>query len=338
MPYAELVEALSEAPSLAVTAFPDGNVDRRYRVHEGGGEVPSRRSFGGRIAGAADDFDLVTDGVEPGGQATNMAQQAAALGVEATLLGHLDAPIFGDLDFETVSMGDPARVELLRFDDGDLMLVEDPESHTAWGVDDLDAAAAAADGEPYAADAVCCGNWASFPEMTATLAELADRLACDVFVLDPGGVTGIDASAAAGLSDALATLDSACDAIVSVNRREARALAAAVDESGGNPIDRIRRAADLTGVALHGEDAAVAATPEGSHHVPSVDVADPVRDAGAGDRFSAGLAYGLATGWGWERALAAANACSTYFVEYGETATPGRLPAYLRNRGATDGA
>lgn len=339
MAYEELVELLSAPPAPAVAAFPDGSVDRRYRVREGGDRVSSRRSFGGRIAGGgADDFDLVAEGAAPGGQAPNMARQAAALGAETTLLGHLDAPIFADLGVETVSMGEPSRVEVLGFDDGDVMLVEEPSDRADWGIDDLDAAAAAAGSDPYAAAAVCCGNWASFPGMTEVLADLADRLTCEAFVLDPGEVTGVDGAAAADLSDALGRLTTACDVVVSVNRREARALASAVDETGGHPTERIRRAAGVAGVVLHGEDAAVAATADETHHVPGVDVADARRDAGAGDRFSAALAYGLAADWGWEPALALGNACAARYVEGGGTATADGLPSYLREREAVDGA
>lgn len=41
------------------------------------------------------------------------------------MYGHLDHPVFDNLAADAVSMGDPAEVSVLEFDDGDVLLVED---------------------------------------------------------------------------------------------------------------------------------------------------------------------------------------------------------------------
>jgi len=71
--------------------------------------------------------------------------------------GHLDHPVFDDLAADAVSMGDPAEVSVLEFDDGDVLLVEDSADVASWTLADLRAAAPDFDAT-VSADAVCCVN------------------------------------------------------------------------------------------------------------------------------------------------------------------------------------
>ncbi len=338
MSYERLVERAEDAASLTVASLPDGSVDTLYRVADGDGSVASRRSFGELVAaGESSSFVRERTGREPGGQATNMAQQAHALGDDVTLLGHLDDPVFESLPFETRSMGDPAMVDVYRFDDGDLMLAAVPDSRDGWGTAALDTAAESTDGSVYGADAVLVGNWAAFPSMTAVLSALADRVEDGTLLLDPGDVSSVDSGAAQGLCEALAALDERCEVVVSANREEVSGLAAATGERGGHVTDRVRRAADVSAVVMHGFDESIAATHHGRVLVPAVDVDGQVRNSGAGDRFSAGLARGRAAGWDWETALALGNACAGHYLERGETLSFDGLERYLDDRGMLDG-
>ncbi|WP_254534911.1 PfkB family carbohydrate kinase [Halomarina litorea] len=338
MSYERLVGRVEDASPLTVASLPDGSVDTLYRVEGGGGPVDSRRSFGERVAaGESSSFVRERTAREPGGQATNMAQQCHALGDEVTLLGHLDDPVFESLPFETHSMGDPARVDVYRFDDGDLMLAAVPDSRDGWGTAALDDAAEGASGPVYGADALLVGNWAAFPSMTAVLSALADRVDVGTLLLDPGDVSAIDSGAAQGLCEALASLDEGCEVVVSANREELSGLAAAVDERGGHVTDRVRRAAGVSAVVMHGFDESVAATRDGRHLLPAVDVDEGVRNSGAGDRFSAALARARAAGWDWPVALALGNACAGHYLERGETLRFDGLRNYLNDRGEVDG-
>ncbi|MFC7174198.1 PfkB family carbohydrate kinase [Haloplanus litoreus] len=82
-------------------------------------------------------------------------------------------------------------------------------------------------------------------------------------------------------------------------------------------------------MVVHGEEAAVAATPDGRVSVPTLDVSRALTETGAGDRFSAALARSLAAGWDWTLALAAGNACAAHYVSGQGTATRETLAAHV---------
>ncbi|MFC6837639.1 PfkB family carbohydrate kinase [Halomarina ordinaria] len=335
--YEALPDALDANSPVRVTALPDGSVDTFGPVHVGAGTVvEDRTDFAGRVeAGASKSFRLVPRRREPGGQATNMALQAHALSDDVTLYGYLDDPLFADLPFETVSMGTPARVSVCEFVEGDVVLAEASGDVSAW---DLAALDDVADLEAaLGADAVCCGNWVSIPGMTDALRALGDHLLADVFVFDPGDLTGTDPSFLADFLDALAVVgDGWSRVVLSVNRREADALASAggvgTDATGVDFAARLaglRERTGISGVVCHDEAAATAATPDDVVHVANLETEDVTRQTGGGDRFDAGLAHGLAVGWGWRSALGLANTCASYYVERGETVTREDVRPYL---------
>jgi sugar/nucleoside kinase (ribokinase family) len=314
MAYDALVARLADGlDPVCVGAFPDGSVDDYYRLHDGESTVTSRAAFAAGITAGRDSFTLEHVVTEAGGQAVNAARQAAALGDDTLLAGHLDHPIF-EFDFETVSMGDPARVRVCLFEADDVMFVEESADLADWSVADLQGAL---DVDAFLErDALCCTNWASVPGLGSAFHDVAARDPDGgVLCLDPGPLSTAQAS---DLLDALAPLGDAYDVVVSVNDDEAERLAAAVGHDGRPTdcavLDAIRAAANATGVVVHGADAAVASTPDGRVSVPTLDVSRGVTETGAGDRFSAGLARSLAAGWAWDLAVAMGNACAAHYV------------------------
>ncbi|AXG07534.1 hypothetical protein DU500_14470 [Haloplanus rubicundus] len=314
MAYDALVARLADGlDPVRFGAFPDGSVDDYYRLHGGESTVTSRSSFAAAITAGRDSFTLEHVVTEAGGQAVNAARQAAALGDDILLAGHLDHPIF-EFDFETASMGDPARVRVCLFEADDVMFVEESADLADWSVADL---RGALDVDAFLErDALCCTNWASVPGLGPSFRDIAARDPDGgVFCLDPGPLSTAQAN---DLLDALRPLGDAYDVVVSVNDDEAGRLAAAVGHDGrpteSATLDAIRAAANATGVVVHGADAAVASTPDGRVSVPTLDVSRGLTETGAGDRFSAGLARSLAAGWVWDLAVAMGNACAAHYV------------------------
>lgn len=335
MPYQRLAARLADSPSPTVSTLPDGSVDRYCRLSAGGfGPVDRRRTFARELeAGRRKGFGLDPIHVEPGGQAVNAATQAHALGGEVTCYGHLDDLVFDDLPFDTVSMGEPAVVNVLDFEDDDLLLVEHSPDIRAWTLADLRAVASLE--TVFSADAAVCTNWVSSPGMADAFHELADEALPRVpVVFDPGDVLGSDTDSHRALREAVAALHATLDVVVSVNRTELHALTAALPDPPAPPVDdhdrvRVLRAAfGGATVVKHGKQEALAATDAGVVAIDNL-VVDDKRQTGGGDRFAGGLAVGLGAGWDWEIALACGNACASHYVSTEETATADELPAWV---------
>lgn len=341
MGYDRLLTRLDEAADAddggaPLVALPDGSVDVFYRLHDGRDRrVETRAALAERIVrGGVSSFRTDERDRQPGGQAVNLARQAAALGDEVTLYGHLDHPVFDDLPVETHSMGDPAWVQAFAFDDGDLMLSEWSAALGEWDVETLRAVSGAMDAVTSAA-VVCVVNWLSVPGVEGALREFATLPVEDVtFVLDPGDVTGMDDEGLRSLHDALGALASTATVVTSTNVPEMLRMADAADVPGGSIPDRLtalREGVDLDAAVVHGQERALAAIPDDLVTVPTLPVDRAVRHTGAGDRFDGGLAHALAVGWDWSTALAAGNACAAHFVATADTADPSALRSSLRD-------
>ncbi|MCU4973772.1 hypothetical protein OB955_13615 [Halobacteria archaeon AArc-m2/3/4] len=282
MGYGELVDRFTDDIELRVTAFPDGSVDTYYSVFDEHGErITDRKTFGECIA--CDDLTSIPierDSREPGGQATNMAVQAHALGGEKTVVGHLDDPVFDGLPFETLSMGEPARIDVYPFDDDDLVISRTSSDLDSWSLADLRAARSPS-WDLLSADVVCCGNWASLEGVTAALAELAE-LAGEAdetdetgetggaseggtFVLDPGPVKNRPRVAVSELLTTLGELESAFDVVYSVSPAEFEYTveAAGIEaETDRERLAGVREVTGISGVVLHASERAIVATAE----------------------------------------------------------------------------
>ncbi|MFB6196131.1 MAG: PfkB family carbohydrate kinase [Haloplanus sp.] len=338
MPYDDLVGRLrSDFAPVSVASFPDGSVDDYYRLRDGDATVTTREEFAAAVAEGRDAFRLQHVMTTPGGQAVNAARQAAALGDDVLLAGHLDDAVF-EFAFETVSMGVPARVTVCLLGDDDLMLVERSTDLVEWTFADLREALGGRIDAVLERDALCCTNWASVPGLSAAVERIAARDPDGgVFCVDPGSITTRQAGE---LLDTAGRLEPAYDLVLSVNVAEADRLAAAVGAdriddpaAADDALEAIRTAVGATGVVVHDEDAAVAATSSGPVSVPNLDVSRTVTTTGAGDRFSAALARSLAAGWDWDLAAAMGNACASHYVSEGGTADRDALADYVRRYG-----
>lgn len=336
MAYESLVQRLSAGPSpRGIVALPDGSVDTYYHVREDRGDrIETRAAFGERIAaGDSRSFELVERATRAGGQSVNTARQAHALGAPVTLYGHLNHPELGPFPFETHSMGAPAKVEVLVFERDELMLSVESESIARWSVEDLLAALPARPDEAFADRVVCAENWVAFPGMDEALDHLADYdLAGVPVVFDPGDVTGATDGELAALRTTLRSLADTCDLVVTANEAE---LAYVADRFGLDDAPGLRSLQSDLGaraVVLHDERRATVASDDEQLTVPNFEGGRIVRRTGAGDRFDAGLAYGLAADWPWAATLALGNACASYFVEHGESATRSDLVEYVRRK------
>ncbi len=333
MSYDALVDRLDETNrSRRIVTLPDGSVDHWYAVDGPDGErLTSRDALGRRLVDDGDAFTLERIAVRPGGQAVNAAQQVHALGDEAVLVGHLDHPKLATFPFETHSMGDPRHVYVLGFDGEEVLLAERRAEDAGWGLADLTAAIDWTRIET--ADAICCVNWASYRGVTDVVAHLASHSPDDVpLVLDPGPLERADEGVLEDLLAALETAESSVDVVVSVNRAECETIArtfGVADDDLESTLIEVRTALEVSGVVLHGPDVAAAATPDGTCEVPMLSVDEPGFTAGAGDRFSGGLAVALARGWQWNVALALGNACSASFIARNETADAAVLESFL---------
>jgi sugar/nucleoside kinase (ribokinase family) len=333
MPYETLARRLDAPGAPTVTTLPDGSVDRFCTIADGTDPIATRTAFGRELLGDRSAFQYRVEATEPGGQAVNAASQLHALGGDVTCYGHLDAPAFDSLPFETVSMGEPAEVSVFTFEERDVMLVRNADV-TEWTLADLRRVGDLR--EVFGADAVCCGNWVSVPGMERAFHRLGEEeLPRRPFVFDPGDVVGRSHEEIAALHDAIAALQGTFDVVYSANRAEIRATSEPLSGPFDDDLDRlaaIRRRTGIEAAVMHAEDEAAAATREGRSRVGNVSVERPERHTGGGDRFTGALGYALACGWEWGTALACGNACAAYYVDSGATGDPDDLVEFLEGR------
>ncbi|WP_200530573.1 carbohydrate kinase family protein [Halorubrum sp. LN27] len=320
-----------------VIALPDGSVDRYYGVTDATGErIATRSAFVDLIsADGARSLQLTPEAVRPGGQAVNAARQVSALGPRVTLYGHLDDPALDGFSFPTVSMGSPATVHVLSFDERDLMLSVESDDIREWRVEDLFAAVPAPPDEWLSDEVVVLQNWVGVAGMTDALRALAEvDLGKATVVFDPGDVTASADEPLRALCRALGALADGCEVVLSANDGELGRLADAVgvDATGVGREPELREVLGVDAVVLHDERRAAAATGEMTT-VENFDAERVTRRTGAGDRFDGALATGLAAGLPWGECLALGNACATHFVERGETATRRDVRSLLARRG-----
>lgn len=334
MPYDRLARTLADRETAALTTLPDGSLDYFCTVAEGGDRrIESRKAFARAVLDERDSLRFRVDTVEPGGQAVNAAMQVHALGDAVACYGHLDAPAFASLPFETVSMGEPSDVYVFTFGDRDLMLARNTDL-AEWTLADLDREADLS--AVFAADGICCCNWVSAPGLESAFHRLG-RL--DVprvpFVFDPGDVVGHDADETEALHEAMSTLQNTFDVIYNANRAETEATAAPLSGTFDDDLDRLAAIREETGIAaavMHARDEAAAATPGGRERVANYRVERPERHTGGGDRFTGGLAHALACGWDWDVALAMGNACGAAYVDSGATGDVDDLVEFVSTR------
>ena len=320
-----------------VATLPDGSVDRYYTVTDAAGRIQTQAAFLDRIdVDGARSFQLVPDATYAGGQAVNTARQVDALGGQVRLYGHLDADELGPFPFPTVSLGSPATVNVLSFDREELMLSIESADICEWSLDRLFEVAEVSPDEWVDDAVVVLQNWAGIPGMTDAVRQLAQiDIGSGSVVFDPGDISATPVDSLVPLCDALRSAAETVPVVLTADDDELAALAAALDVGGRRegPESRLRSELGIEAVVRHAERRAVAAVGEGDPTVvENFEAKRVVRRAGAGDRFDGGLAAALAADLPTAQALALGNACATYYVEHGETATCENLRALLDSR------
>lgn len=334
MPYDRLVRYLTASDSPAVTTLPDGSIDHFCTVVEDDTDpFETRESFGQEILGDRSSFRFRVVTTEPGGQAVNTAKQLHALDTSVTCYGHLDAPIFESLPFETVSMGDPALVYVFTFRDRDAMFVRNSEV-AEWTLTELRRFSNLS--KIFADDAICCSNWVSISGLESAFHQLSN---IDVpripFIFDPGDIVGYDTDEISALHSALAALQDTFDVVYNANRHEIQTTATPLSRSFEDDLERlaaIREETGVTATVMHARDEAAAVTSDKQLRVTNYHVDQPERHTGGGDRFTGGLGYALACGWDWDLALACGNACAVYYVESGSTGDVDDIIGFLEEQ------
>jgi len=229
--------------------------------------------------------------VHPGGKGANQAVAAARLGARTALLARvgddahgrllLDSQRAAGVDTSGVLVGGaPTGVALITVDpSGDNSIVVSPGANSRLTRDDIRAAGASA---LLAASRVVS---AQLEIPSDTVAEVVRGLRPGTrFVLNPSPPRGVP-------EDVLA----ACDPLI-VNEHEARVLLGT--EAGGTPEEWAAGLLALgprSVVVTLGEEGALVADGSGAARVPAVRV-DAVDTTGAGDSFTAALAWRLGTG------------------------------------------
>jgi ribokinase len=236
--------------------------------------------------------------VHPGGKGANQAVAAARLGARTALLARVGADDHGRLLLESqraagvdtvgVLVGeDPTGVALITVDpSGDNSIVVSPGANARLGPEDVRAA-----GSLLHASRVVS---AQLEIPLETVVEVVRNLPPGSrFVLNPSPPRPLPGEVLA-----------ACDPLI-VNEHEARVILGDACVSG-EPADwaRILLAKGPRSVVVTlGDQGALVASSEGISRVPSVRV-DAVDTTGAGDAFTAALAWRLGTGWDLVRAAA----------------------------------
>lgn len=311
-------------------------MDHFYAVYDGTERIRHREAFAELVAAGSSAFTLRSKAVEPGGHTINMATQAAHLGEDVTCIGHLDDPVFADVPFKTISMGEPARVAIHQFEDGDVLTVEPSADIEEWSLENLRAVDPPV-ASVLSADIVFCSNWTMFGALPAVLADpTTAAISGDIFLFDPGPLAARSAGEVRSLADALAAVNESIDVVLAANGEEVQSMAAVLgdgDADAGDYVEalaQVRSSTGIWGAVVHETNVAVAVTAEGRERVENVDV-EAFRHTGGGDRFDAGLGFALAREWSWPDALTIGNACASRYVATGESAGRSELARFLRN-------
>lgn len=333
--YSRIVGKLEELENTSVVAFPDGSIDTYCKVCKGKHSVITRREeFIDELGRKERSFRFIPNRVEPGGQAPNMGLQASKLGADTRIIGHLDSPVFDQVDAEKISLGEPAKVNICAFDDGDIIFARETQDILRWDIDRLESKVDDAE-EALTADLVCCANWASIPRMQEQLEKMRYMdFKCEVFSFDPGNLTRTGKDRVEELFDALGMLNLEHDVIVHTNTEELEAAAKMFDITGSEKekLEGLREKAAVEGYVLHDKPKALASTTSGIYRVANLEADRVSTHTGAGDRFDVAVGIGRAAGWSWEEALALGNLCAVQYVENSQTAERQDLEKQVKDK------
>lgn len=358
---AERVEAPALSGCRVVTGF-DGFVDEMITLvgeRRSLGDftpVPDIATFGGLISSAAGHSSLreiVINDVHPGGCAVNLADGLASLGVQVDVFATLGDPMHAA--FREIAQKcrgfhswgrEPGRTLAFEFSDGKLMFssVKQLADFTPEAVQELlrdgTYAAACAD-----AQVIALTDWSLYPHMTGVwrllqrevFAKLGQRPHFLIDLVDPAGRSAPDILEMAGI---LRDFEPAGPVTLGLNGNEANILSrlhglapASPDAAPDATLEQagaLRSRLEISRVVIHRIPFAVSADACGGFAQPGPFCPNPRKSTGAGDRFNAGFALGLALGSDAAAALALGCGASGYFVRNARSASQRELGEFLR--------
>jgi hypothetical protein len=342
---------------LALVGF-DGFVDSLGRVvarrHPVGYDPVSTIGEFGRLiveaAGRSFGREVVIHRIEGGGNAPNLADGLAALGVRVAFWGTVGEPhrAFEGLAarcvrFRPIGRG-VGRTLALEFEDGKLMLNDTSELRGLGGAAMQQAIAEGYGADAERADLVGLANWSRYPRMTecwrVIAREVGPRLQRGVWIIvdlaDPSGRGDDELREMLGV---LGELQHHGRVLLGLNLNEAGRVATAIGAPAvedDEPTMRraagaIREATGLEVVVVHSRRLAAGAWAAGEATLAAWFTASARRTTGVGDRFNAGLAAGLMGGLGVPESLALGCAAGGYFVRAGRAGALGEIAVMCRD-------
>jgi sugar/nucleoside kinase (ribokinase family) len=344
----------------AVTGF-DGFVDEMISVVDKRQDLESFERvedisrFGDLIKAAAGHSSLreiVVNAVHPGGCAVNMGDGLAAAGVKVDTFATLGEPVhpafadYGQLATLHSWGREPGRTLAFEFADGKLMF----SSVTQLAEFDPVYVKKRLMEEAFQdcckkASIVALTDWSMYPHMTSVwkvineevFSILEGRPWLFVDLVDPSSRSDADIK---DMLEVLKLFDAHMCAVLGLNQNEANILSRMLGipvppesekESSSEQAAALRAALNLTKVVIHGHAYAVCAHAGGMDSVDGPFCDNPLKSTGAGDRFNAGFALGLALNLLPVDCLLLAVASSGYFVRHARSASAAGLVSFIRD-------
>ncbi len=336
MPYQKITDKLEELEELTSVGFPDSSVDTYCRFEKGkDGYMQSKEEVRERIENNdSSSFRLEPGKRQAGGKSLNMSIQCHKLGVKTTHYGFLEHELLDDLEFETYSMGEPAKVTVAEFDHGSILLAQESKELVDWSFESMKDFPGGIS-EMISADVVCCANWISLHHMSQALKELLEiDFEPEVFNFDPGNLLDVQPEIVRDMFNTLGKLAEDHQVLVHANTDEVETTAEiyGIEGSLEEKVNKIQSETGVTGYILHNKPRAIAGTENGLFEVENLVTENVATRTGAGDRFDAAVASARAAGWTWREALALGNLCAVHYVEKDETANPEDLRNQVKKK------
>lgn len=322
--------------------------------------VPDIATFAGLVSSAAGHSSLreiVVRDVHPGGCAVGLADGLASLGVEVDCFATLGTPVHAAFrDIAAKCRGfhswgvEPGRTLAFEFSDGKLMYsaVEQLAALTPEAVRQFHSQGTYAEACGNA-QVIALTDWTLYPHMTSiwrvlqqeVFSCLGHRPHFLIDLVDPSGRLATDIVEMAGI---LKDFEAAGRLTLGLNGNEANILSHVHGlpsvSPDASPEETLAQATalqallEITRIVIHRIRFAVASDAGGGFIQAGRFCTHPKKSVGAGDRFNAGIALGLALGCDTADSLALGCATSGFYVRNARSATQEELVEFLAEWGA----
>lgn len=329
-------------------------VGKRFGQGDSFEPIPTIQKFGERIlaaAGKSTNIEMYPKMEKLGGNGPIMANGLLQLGVKTRYIGGLGNPLIHPVftEFakktEAISIAEPGITHALEFDDGKLMLGQ-PSAMESITYDAI--IQAAGEGAFFdmmsRADLVAMVNWTMIPGMTGILRTFLDKVMPNLgprdqrrFFFDLADPEKRSDGDIKTLLQTIVRFKSHGSVTLGLNLKEAQLIDRLLGHEpiGETPDDlmklasRIRRATDLSFVAIHPTSSAACATKDDVWFTPGPYISKPKISTGAGDHFNAGLCTGQLLGLTPPACLTLAVATSGSYVRTARSPSLEELVSFI---------